>query len=174
MARQQLRFQRSGTSGALRKLPRPGGGTPSRDDECRDTGMLVGLKQYIQARTGQDILIVLHQMGSHGPAYYKRYPPQFEQFKPVCKTNELASCTAEQINNAYDNSILYTDYFLAQTIELLKQFDGPFEPALLYVSDHGESLGEYGLYLHGAPFAFSPKEQTHVGCFGLVGQPFRL
>ena len=145
---------------------------PVCDSECRDTGMLVGLEEHIRKHPGKDLLIVLHQMGNHGPAYYKRYPPEFERFTPVCKTNELSKCTDEEINNAYDNAILYTDYFLAQTIALLKEFDASHETAMLYVSDHGESLGEKGMYLHGAPYVFSPKEQTHVASLLWFGKNF--
>jgi lipid A ethanolaminephosphotransferase len=132
-----------------------------KDGECRDEGMLVGLQDYIDAQKG-DILIVLHQMGNHGPAYYKRYPKAFERFKPVCETNDLGSCSSEEINNAYDNAILYTDYFLSKVIELLKKNNDKFETSMLYVSDHGESLGEYGLYLHGMPYLLAPDAQKHV------------
>ena len=131
------------------------------DGECRDEGMLSGLQQRIDAASG-DVLIVLHQMGNHGPAYYKRYPKAFERFTPVCQTNDLGSCTAEEIANAYDNAILYTDHFLAQVIALLKANNDQFETAMLYVSDHGESLGEYGMYLHGAPYVLAPDAQKHV------------
>jgi len=131
------------------------------DSECRDTGMLVGLQQYIDSHDG-DILIVLHQMGSHGPAYYKRYPHEFEHFKPACHSAELSTCSIEEITNAYDNSILYTDYFLSQVIELLKQNTPKYETSMFYVSDHGESLGETGIYLHGLPVMFAPDAQTKV------------
>ena len=131
------------------------------DGECRDEGMLAGLQQFIDAQTG-DILIVLHQMGNHGPAYYKRYPKAFEKFTPVCQTNDLGSCSSEEIDNAYDNALLYTDYFLSRVIALLKANDGPFETAMLYVSDHGESLGEFGMYLHGTPYMLAPDTQKHV------------
>lgn len=131
------------------------------DEECRDEGMLSGLQAYIDQQP-HDILIVLHQMGSHGPAYYKRYPPEFEKFTPVCKTAELSNCSDEEIINAYDNSILYTDYFLSKVIALLKTNTQKFQTSMLYVSDHGESLGENGLYLHGLPYAFAPDTQTHV------------
>lgn len=131
------------------------------DVECRDEGMLVGLQDYIDKQKG-DVLIVLHQMGSHGPAYYKRYPKAFEVFKPTCQTIDLGSCTSEEIANAYDNSIRYTDHFLAQVIALLKSNSGTFETAMMYVSDHGESLGEYGVYLHGAPYMLAPEAQRHV------------
>lgn len=142
------------------------------DEECRDVGMLKGLEEYIQARPGKDILIVLHQMGNHGPAYYKRYPKEFEKFTPVCKTNELSKCTKEEIDNAYDNAILYTDYFLSQVIQFLKKHDKSHETAMLYVSDHGESLGEYGVFLHGAPRAFAPEAQTHVASVAWIGSQF--
>ena len=132
------------------------------DIECRDVGMLDGLQEYIDAHPQDDILIVLHQMGNHGPAYYKRYPKTFERFTPVCETSQLEQCSEEQINNAYDNVILYTDYFLSEVIGLLKQNSSTFETAMFYVSDHGESLGEKGVYLHGLPGFLAPEEQTHV------------
>ncbi|EGG98583.1 putative integral membrane protein [gamma proteobacterium IMCC2047] len=132
------------------------------DLECRDTGMLVGLQAYIDSVKEGDILIVLHQMGNHGPAYYKRYPKAFEVFTPTCLSNQLETCSAEEINNAYDNAIVYTDYFLAQVIRLLKANSPAFEAAMFYVSDHGESLGESGVYLHGLPYVMAPKEQKHV------------
>ena len=97
------------------------------DVECRDEGMLSNLKAYIDSHGQGDIFIVLHQMGNHGPAYYKRYPQSFETFKPSCRTNELDDCTSEEINNAYDNAILYTDYFLSKVITLLKQNNDHFE-----------------------------------------------
>ena len=132
------------------------------DIECRDEGMLVGLQSYIDKHQNKDMMIVLHMMGSHGPAYYKRYPKQFEKFTPVCRTNQLNECSDEKINNAYDNTILYTDYFLSKVIELLKNNQKSHKTAMLYMSDHGESLGENGLYLHGMPYFMAPKEQTHV------------
>lgn len=132
------------------------------DEECRDVGMLVGLQKHIDEVKEKDILIVLHQMGNHGPAYYKRYPKEFEVFKPVCQTSELGKCTNEEITNAYDNAILYTDYFLSKVIELLKSNSVKFNTAMLYVSDHGESLGENGIYLHGLPYMMAPKEQKDI------------
>ena len=147
---------------------------PVCDVECRDVGMLTGLQQYIDTQSQGDIFIVLHQMGNHGPAYYKRYPPAFEKFKPACKTNQLEECTKAEINNAYDNAILYTDYFLDQTITLLKQNSVKFKTAMLYISDHGESLGDYGIYLHGLPYALAPEEQKHVGAIFWFGKNFNV
>lgn len=139
------------------------------DEECRDEGMLVGLQEYIASQKS-DILIVLHQMGNHGPAYYKRYPKEFEKFTPACKTNQVEQCTTQEIGNAYDNTILYTDYFLTKTIDLLKKNDEKFQTALIYMADHGESLGENGLYLHGIPYFMAPETQTHVGALMWFGQ----
>ncbi len=135
---------------------------PVCDIECRDVGMLAHLQTYIDSHPTGDILIILHQMGNHGPAYYKRYPNEFEHFKPTCKTNQLEKCSSEEINNAYDNGILYTDFFLSETINLLKNNDPNFESVLMYVSDHGESLGENGIYLHGLPYMLAPDAQKHV------------
>ena len=143
---------------------------PVCDVECRDVGMLAGLQEYVDGTVDGDILIVLHQMGSHGPAYFKRYPREFAKFQPECRTAEFSACTSEMIVNAYDNSILYTDYFLSRVIDFLKQNDSRFETTMVYVSDHGESLGEHGLYLHGLPYLVAPEEQTHVPLVIWVGR----
>ena len=145
---------------------------PACDKECRDIGMLSGLDKYIAARKDKDILIVLHQMGNHGPEYYRRYPDEFAKFKPMCMTGELQDCSQEEIDNSYDNAILYTDYFLSEVIQFLKKYDGSHETAMLYVADHGESLGENGWYLHAAPYAIAPKEQTHVPAILWMGKHF--
>lgn len=135
---------------------------PVCDPECRDVGMLPAVQEYIEAHPAGDILIVLHQMGNHGPAYFKRYPPAFEKFKPACQNADLSQCSREEIGNAYDNAILYTDFFLGKVIDLLKANQSRFETAMLYMSDHGESLGENGVYLHGLPRAIAPDAQLHV------------
>ena len=145
---------------------------PICEGECRDIGMLNGLDKYIEARKGKDILIVLHQMGNHGPEYYRRYPKEFEHFKPMCMTGELRDCSQQEIDNSYDNAILYTDYFLSNVIDLLKKYDDSHATAMLYVSDHGESLGEHGFYLHAAPYMIAPKEQTHVPAIVWMGKHF--
>lgn len=144
------------------------------DEECRDEGMLVGLQEYINAHPKGDILIVLHQMGNHGPAYYKRYPKSFEKYTPVCKTNQLEQCSKEEITNAYDNTVLYTDTFLTKVITLLKGNDERFATGMFYVSDHGESLGENGLYLHGFPYAIAPEAQKHVPAVMWFGKQFKI
>lgn len=134
--------------------------------------MLSKLEAYIDANKDKDMLIVLHQMGNHGPEYYRRYPKEFERFKPACQTGELRDCTKQEIDNAYDNAILYTDYFLSEVINFLKKYDESYETAMLYVADHGESLGERGIYLHAAPYILAPKEQTHVPVILWTGKGF--
>lgn len=126
-----------------------------------DEVLLAGLEKRIRSSTRKKIFVVLHQHGSHGPSYYSLYPKRFEVFKPVCMSVDLSQCTSAGLINAYDNSILYTDYFLYRAIQMLKSF--PKTPSvLMYVSDHGESLGEYGLYLHGTPYSISPDFQKDV------------
>jgi lipid A ethanolaminephosphotransferase len=145
---------------------------PICEGECRDIGMLSGLDEYIKKHSDKDIFIVLHQMGNHGPEYYRRYPKEFERFKPACQTDELRDCSQQEIDNAYDNAILYTDYFLSEVIQFLKKYDANHATAMLYVADHGESLGEHGVYLHAAPYSIAPKEQTHVPVIIWFGQNF--
>ena len=134
--------------------------------ECLDEIMLKGLDARIAAldaqRRARGVVLVLHQMGSHGPAYFKRSPAAFKRFGPECTTNALQECTREQVLNAYDNSLVYTDHFLARTIAWLKSQEAAWDPALIYVSDHGESLGENNLYLHGLPYGVAPDVQKHV------------
>ncbi|GAB3358877.1 phosphoethanolamine transferase [Lysobacter tyrosinilyticus] len=129
-------------------------------DGCFDEAMLHGLSERIAAQPG-DQVIVLHQLGNHGPAYYARYPAAFRHYTPACETSDLDRCSREQIVNAYDNAVTYTDHFLARTIALLGEQTGR-DTALIYLSDHGESLGENGLYLHGVPYAIAPDTQTRV------------
>jgi lipid A ethanolaminephosphotransferase len=110
----------------------------------------------------EDTFVVLHQEGSHGPTYFKRYPDSFKKFSPTCDTQELDKCSHEQIVNTYNNTILYTDYIINQTINLLKANEDKYETTLIYISDHGESLGENGVYLHGLPYMIAPEAQKHV------------
>lgn len=132
-------------------------------DECYDERLLAGLPELIR-NSDRDLVIVLHQKGSHGPAYARRVPAGFGKFGPVCETSEFQKCERQTIVNAYDNTILYTDYLLAKTIDMLRTVadQGGRDTAMLYFSDHGESLGENNVYLHGAPYMFAPAEQTRV------------
>lgn len=132
------------------------------EGECHDEILLKNLQGFID-NLQQDTVLVLHPMGSHGPDYFKRYPKAFEKFTPVCTSNALNECTREEIVNAYDNSILYADHVLASLIELLRQNQDKVDSGMLYISDHGESLGEYNLFLHGTPYLLAPDQQKHVG-----------
>ncbi|PLC01810.1 phosphoethanolamine transferase [Variovorax sp. RO1] len=135
-------------------------------EECLDDVMLKGLDERITAlpaeRRAKGVVLVMHQMGSHGPAYYKRSATDVKRFAPECKTNALAECAHAELMNVYDNSIAQTDRFLGHTIDWLQTQSKQYDPALLYMSDHGESLGEYGLFLHGVPYSFAPDAQKHV------------
>ncbi len=143
-----------------------------KDGECYDMILLKGLQKFVNSHKG-DIFIVLHQMGSHGPAYYKRYPKSFEKFKPACHSNQLEDCTRQEIKNAYDNTILYTDYFLSQVIKFLKENSKTHATAMLYMSDHGESLGENGIYLHSMPYFIAPEYQKHIGAMMWLSNSFK-
>jgi lipid A ethanolaminephosphotransferase len=163
----------SGCKGVCDRVPHAGAGdhaVPGRcaGGECPDAALLDGLDQRIAAldpqRRARGVVVVMHQMGSHGPAYAKRAPPDRKPFLPECTSTTLSDCPHEQLVNAYDNSIAYTDHVLGQTLDWLRaRADrGSEDTGLIYVSDHGESLGENGLYLHGLPYALAPAQQTQV------------
>lgn len=131
------------------------------DGECYDEVLFHNTDSYID-NLQQDGIIVLHTIGSHGPTYYNRYPAQFKQFTPTCDTNEIQSCTQQQLTNTYDNTILYVDYVVDKAIKLLQSKQDKFTTSPVYLSDHGESLGEDGVYLHGLPWSIAPETQKHV------------
>ncbi len=131
------------------------------DGECYDEVLFHDLANDIDKLNG-DGLIVLHTIGSHGPTYYNRYPKEFRKFTPTCDTNEIQSCTQEQLVNTYDNTVLYVDYIVDKAIKLLQSKQDKFTTSLVYLSDHGESLGENGIYLHGLPYPIAPDTQKHV------------
>lgn len=131
------------------------------NSECRDEILLQGLQHFIDT-LDKDTVLVLHQMGSHGPEYYKRYPKEYERFTPVCESNALNNCSRESIVNGYDNTLVYTDHVLSTLIDLLRSNQDKVDTAMLYLSDHGESLGEYNLFLHGTPYMLAPDQQKHV------------
>jgi len=134
--------------------------------ECRDTVMLTQIDQALAKlpaeRRARGTVVVMHQMGSHGPAYFKRTPAAFKPFLPECTDSALSQCSQAQVVNAYDNTLVFTDYFLSSAIGWLKDKEKTASPALFYVADHGESLGENNLYLHGLPYAVAPAEQKQV------------
>jgi len=142
------------------------------EGQCLDEILLRGMDQVLRDGQG-NMLVVMHQLGSHGPAYFKRYPALFKRFTPACESEDLRVCSAAEIVNAYDNSLLYTDYFLGKLIDFLDTAQATHDTAMLYVSDHGESLGEGGLYLHGMPWAIAPDVQTHVPVVMWLSPAFR-
>ncbi len=176
----------AGCKGVCERVPHvqttnPAPGTPpmpsdmcDANGECLDGALLHGLNNRMEtldpSKRAKGVLLVMHQMGSHGPAYSKRSPSNQKPFMPECKTNVLQQCDKQALINAYDNSIAYTDHVLAQAIGWLKSHQATHSTGLLYVSDHGESLGEKNLYLHGMPFSIAPKEQTHVPMIAWLSQ----
>ena len=133
--------------------------------ECHDEILLAGIDERIaalpEAKRRLGVVVVMHQMGSHGPAYSERTPAAYKRFLPECTSSHLPDCSAEQLRNAYDNTIAYTDHVLGSAIGWLKT-RSDYDGALLYVADHGESLGENNIYLHGLPYALAPDVQKHV------------
>ncbi|MFN4156141.1 MAG: phosphoethanolamine transferase [Paracoccaceae bacterium] len=139
--------------------------------ECTDEAFLPLIEDRLATIT-QDTVLVLHMIGSHGPAYYLRYPPERAAFQPACETSQFSDCTVAQIVNAYDNSVLETDYVVSRAIDLMAASERVL-PAMIFLSDHGESLGENGLYLHAAPGFMAPDEQTQVPMVMWLGEDFR-
>ncbi len=128
---------------------------------CLDEALLVGLDERLAHAEGTQLL-VLHMLGNHGPSYFRRYPKAFAKFQPACENDDLQRCTRGEIVNAYDNALLYTDHVLASLVAKLQAQAGRVDSAMVYVSDHGESLGENHLFLHGMPYAIAPQVQTQV------------
>lgn len=139
--------------------------------ECMDEALITDLQDELEEHQGNQLL-VLHLMGSHGPAYYQRYPASVRRFLPTCDSDDLSQCSREQVVNSYDNSILYADYVLNRIVDTLGKAKGQ-DTALIFVSDHGESLGEMGVYLHGLPYMIAPPEQTHVPMFWWLSESFQ-
>lgn len=142
------------------------------DGKTFDEVLFEGLQESIN-EVKEDTLVVLHQEGSHGPTYFKRYPEAFKKFTPACDTQDLNQCTQQQIINSYNNTILYTDYIINSAIELLKKNEQTYQTTLMYLSDHGESLGEKGVYLHGIPYLIAPDAQKHIPAIVYFGNENR-
>lgn len=156
----------AGCKGVCERIPmeRTSHGTDESlcpNGECRDEVMLEPLRRRVREAT-RDTVIVMHMNGSHGPAYFRRYPQSFRVFSPACETSQLHTCPVESVRNAYDNTILYTDHILAGAIAALEAESARIDTAMLYVSDHGESLGEAATWLHGLPYAIAPEVQKRV------------
>lgn len=135
--------------------------TDGTEPDYFDAMLVDSLTAHIDSLPG-DSLIVLHMLGSHGPAYGQRVPPDFQVFQPTCSGNSPISCDRSQLINAYDNTIVYTDFVIHRVIEELQRRSGSLDTFVLYVSDHGESLGEGGVFLHGLPYAIAPEAQKHI------------
>ncbi len=129
---------------------------------CYDEILIEPLKAKLEHLTHQTTLVVLHMIGSHGPTYYRRYPREYAKFLPDCQQSDIQNCSQEALINTYDNTLVYSDYVLAKIIEELGTLPENITSSMLYVSDHGESLGESGAYLHGFPYAFAPREQIDI------------
>ena len=142
------------------------------DGECYDDVLFHGLDEYINNLKG-DGVIVLHTIGSHGPTYYNRYPKALRTFSPTCDSNEIQNCTREQLVNTYDNTIVNVDYIVDKAIKLLESKQSGFTTSLVYLSDHGESLGENGVYLHGLPYSIAPDTQKHVPMLIWLSQDYQ-
>ncbi len=131
------------------------------DGACYDEILINELENVLDT-VSSDTLIVLHQLGSHGPAYFRRYPESFRLFQPDCQSANFGDCSQQELTNSYDNTIAYTDHVIAAAIAALSARSDDLDTSLIYVSDHGESLGEHGIYLHGMPYKLAPAEQTAV------------
>lgn len=142
------------------------------EGQCLDEVLLHGMEGIARDGNG-NLFVVMHQLGSHGPAYFKRYPAVFKRFTPACENEDLRYCSAAEILNAYDNSLLYTDFFLSGVIDFLARSQTKYDTAMLYMSDHGESLGESGLYLHGMPYPIAPSVQKRVPLVMWLSPGFR-
>ena len=157
---------------AIEQLDKAGIEALCAEGQCLDEILLHGMEGIARDASG-NLFVVMHQLGSHGPSYFKRYPAVFKQFSPACENDDLRHCTKAEIVNAYDNSLLYTDFFVSKVIDFLDRSQSKYDTALLYVSDHGESLGESGLYLHGMPYAIAPDVQKKVPFLVWLSKGFR-
>ncbi len=155
-----------GCKGACNRVPHTDMTQWKLDQFCKDKSCIddVNFNRLDNVLDGlkQDTVLVIHLMGSHGPAYYQRYPRAYRRFTPTCDTNQIQDCDHQALINTYDNTILYTDSVLGKAIDTLKARQATMNTALIYLSDHGESLGENGVYLHGTPYLLAPEQQTHI------------
>ena len=157
---------------AIEQLDKAGVEALCAEGQCLDEILLHGMEGIARDASG-NLFVVMHQLGSHGPSYFRRYPAVFKQFSPACESDDLRNCTPAEIVNAYDNSLLYTDFFVSKVIDFLDRSQSKYDTALLYVSDHGESLGDNGLYLHGMPYAIAPDVQKQVPFLVWLSAGFR-
>ena len=130
-------------------------------DKRYDGILFAGLRERIEASKRDKVLIILHTSTSHGPKYADKYPQEFEVYKPVVKSVEEGEKNIGLLVNAYDNTIRYTDFLLDSLINTLRSMTD-WRSAMIFISDHGESLGENGLFMHGLPMKLAPKVQYEI------------
>jgi len=135
--------------------------TFKRDTGFYDEALVDNLAARIRSKS-TDQVIFLHTMGSHGPAYYKRVPDDLKFIQPACESDDFSNCTDEEITNAYNNSVLYTKHVIGRGIDELEKISEEYNTLLIYLSDHGESTGGNGYYLHGLPYFMAPDVQKHI------------
>ena len=123
--------------------------------------LLEGLKEEIASNDSTRIFVGLHTYTSHGPSYFSNTPEEFKTFTPECRTVEMSQADTQELINAYDNTIIYTDYLVHSLIEMLRSMPGR-RSCVIFISDHGESLGENNLYMHGVPLSMAPEEQIKI------------
>ena len=134
---------------------------PDAEEKDYDGILFHGLRERIESSQKDKVLIVLHTSTSHGPKYADKYPKKFEVFKPVAKNVEEGEKNIGMLVNAYDNTILYTDFLLDGLINTLRAMTDR-KSAMIFISDHGESLGENKMFMHGMPMRLAPKEQYEI------------
>jgi lipid A ethanolaminephosphotransferase len=141
-------------------------------DNTYDGILFTGLRERIESSPKHKVLIILHTSTSHGPKYADKYPKEFEVYKPVAKNVEEGEKNISMLINAYDNTILYTDYLLDGLIDTLRAMTD-WKSAMIFISDHGESLGENKMFMHGLPMKLAPKVQYEIPFFVWTSEGFR-
>ena len=142
------------------------------EDHHYDGILFHGLRERIVSSDKNKVLIVLHTSTSHGPQYADKYPKEFEAYKPVAKNVEEGEKNVAMLVNAYDNTIRYTDYLLSNLIDTLRSMDD-WHSAMIFISDHGESLGENKVFMHGLPMKIAPRVQYEIPFLVWTSKDFR-
>ena len=142
------------------------------EDDAYDAILFKGLRQRIESSPKNKVLIVLHTSTSHGPKYADKYPKAFEVYKPVARNVEEGEKNLGMLINAYDNTIRYTDFLLDGLINTLRSMTD-WNSAMIFISDHGESLGENKMFMHGLPMKLAPKVQYEIPFLVWTSEGFR-
>jgi len=141
-------------------------------DKDYDGILFAGIRQRIESSKSNKVLIILHTSTSHGPKYADKYPKDFEVYKPVARNVEEGEKNVGLLVNAYDNTIRYTDFLLDNLISTLRAMTD-WKSAMIFISDHGESLGENKMFMHGLPMKLAPKEQYEIPFLVWTSDNFR-